>query len=164
MSFSIGRGGRKHSAVEFRLGFVSNESSHADQLAQSSPVMSPPAITTDKPTSSKKRKAVAVADQSAAEQDGRFAFTAADLADDDDDGQNEDSAFYQKQSTLPAHLLPASASSSKNKSTPGLIYLSRIPPGMGPSKVKHLLGAYGEVGRVYLARDGAYREFLRVRR
>ncbi|MBW0463625.1 hypothetical protein O181_003340 [Austropuccinia psidii MF-1] len=35
----------------------------------------------------------------------------------------------------------------------GLIYLSRIPPGMGPSKLKHLLSRWGEIGRIYLARD-----------
>lgn len=32
----------------------------------------------------------------------------------------------------------------------GIIYLSRIPPGMGPSKVKHILSSYGDVGRIYL--------------
>lgn len=35
----------------------------------------------------------------------------------------------------------------------GLIYVSRIPPGMGPSKLKHLLSKWGSIGRVYLARD-----------
>ena len=32
----------------------------------------------------------------------------------------------------------------------GIVYLSRIPPGMGPSKVKHILSQYGEIGRIYL--------------
>lgn len=71
----------------------------------------------------------------------------------DDD---EDEADAPRPS-LPAHLLPASHSgSSRSKAlTPGLIYLSRLPPGLGPAKVKHLLSAYGEVGRVFLARSGA---------
>ena len=59
--------------------------------------------------------------------------------------------------TLPSHLLPLSHSSSHSHSKrtePGLIYLSRLPPGMGPSKVKHLLQAYGEIGRVFLKRAG----------
>jgi ESF2/ABP1 family protein len=36
----------------------------------------------------------------------------------------------------------------------GVIYISRIPPGMRPSKVRHLMSAYGEVGRVYLQQEG----------
>jgi len=36
----------------------------------------------------------------------------------------------------------------------GIIYISRIPPGMQPPKVRHLMSAYGEVGRVYLQREG----------
>ena len=37
----------------------------------------------------------------------------------------------------------------------GVIYISRIPPGMRPTKVRHLMSAYGEVGRVYLQQEGA---------
>lgn len=36
----------------------------------------------------------------------------------------------------------------------GVVYISRIPPGMRPTKVRHLMGAYGEVGRVYLQPEG----------
>lgn len=36
----------------------------------------------------------------------------------------------------------------------GVIYISRIPPGMQPAKVRHLLSQYGEVGRVYLQQEG----------
>jgi ESF2/ABP1 family protein len=38
--------------------------------------------------------------------------------------------------------------------TAGVIYISRIPPGMQPTKVRHLMSQYGEVGRVYLQREG----------
>lgn len=38
----------------------------------------------------------------------------------------------------------------------GVIYISRIPPGMQPAKVRHLMSAYGETGRVYLQQEGAY--------
>jgi ESF2/ABP1 family protein len=38
----------------------------------------------------------------------------------------------------------------------GVIYISRIPPGMSPTKVRHLMSAYGEVGRVYLQQEGMY--------
>lgn len=36
----------------------------------------------------------------------------------------------------------------------GVIYISRIPPGMQPAKVRHLMSAYGETGRVYLQQEG----------
>ncbi|KAL7518004.1 hypothetical protein ACHAWX_002870 [Stephanocyclus meneghinianus] len=35
----------------------------------------------------------------------------------------------------------------------GIVYLSRIPPRMGPSKIKSLLGEFGAVTRVYLAEE-----------
>lgn len=37
----------------------------------------------------------------------------------------------------------------------GVVYISRIPPGMRPTKVRHLMSQYGEVGRVYLQAEGA---------
>lgn len=36
----------------------------------------------------------------------------------------------------------------------GVVYISRIPPGMQPAKVRHLMSAYGEIGRVYLQQEG----------
>lgn len=43
----------------------------------------------------------------------------------------------------------------------GVIYISRIPPGMQPAKVRHLMSAYGETGRVYLQQEDAKRAYLR---
>jgi hypothetical protein len=44
---------------------------------------------------------------------------------------------------------------ASTKPTPGIIYISRLPPGMTPQKVKHLMSTYGDVGRVYAQRkDG----------
>lgn len=37
----------------------------------------------------------------------------------------------------------------------GVLYISRIPPGMRPTKVRHLMSTYGEIGRVYLQQEGA---------
>lgn len=37
----------------------------------------------------------------------------------------------------------------------GVIYISRIPPGMRPTKVRDLMSAYGDVGRLYLQQEGA---------
>lgn len=39
----------------------------------------------------------------------------------------------------------------------GVIYISRIPPGMSPAKVRHLMSGYGTVGRVYLQQEGTIR-------
>jgi hypothetical protein len=36
----------------------------------------------------------------------------------------------------------------------GVVYISRIPPGMRPTKVRHLMGQHGEIGRVYLQQEG----------
>lgn len=38
----------------------------------------------------------------------------------------------------------------------GVVYISRIPPGMQPAKVKYLMQQYGEIGRVYLQREGVH--------
>ncbi|KZV90497.1 hypothetical protein EXIGLDRAFT_740760 [Exidia glandulosa HHB12029] len=43
----------------------------------------------------------------------------------------------------------------------GIVYLSRIPPGMRPTKVRHLMSAHGEVGRVFLQQEDPKRAYLR---
>ncbi|KAF8709348.1 hypothetical protein RHS03_02885, partial [Rhizoctonia solani] len=43
----------------------------------------------------------------------------------------------------------------------GIIYISRIPPGMRPAKVKHLMSNYGKVGRVFLQQEDPKRAYLR---
>lgn len=42
----------------------------------------------------------------------------------------------------------------------GVIYISRIPPGMRPTKVRHLMSQHGEVGRVYLQPEGMLRYLM----
>jgi len=43
----------------------------------------------------------------------------------------------------------------------GIVYLSRIPPAMRPSKVRHLMGGFGAIGRVYLQQEDPKRAHLR---
>ncbi|KAG6889023.1 hypothetical protein C0992_006719 [Termitomyces sp. T32_za158] len=43
----------------------------------------------------------------------------------------------------------------------GVIYISRIPPGMRPTKVRHLMSLHGEIGRVYLQQEDPKRAYLR---
>lgn len=46
-------------------------------------------------------------------------------------------------------------------SVPGIVYISRLPPGMTPQKVKHLMGRWGEVGKIYAQkRDGQSISYL----
>ena len=44
----------------------------------------------------------------------------------------------------------------------GVIYISRIPPGMRPTKVRHLMSGYGDIGRVYLQQEGMLYTFTRM--
>ncbi|XP_062517757.1 uncharacterized protein LOC134192997 isoform X2 [Corticium candelabrum] len=39
--------------------------------------------------------------------------------------------------------------------TPGIVYISRIPPGMKHQKVRHLMSQFGGVGRVFLQPEDA---------
>ena len=60
-------------------------------------------------------------------------------------------------STSTRHAKPSSDKKKRKSSTPspGIVYISRVPPGMTPQKVKHLMARWGEVGRVYAQkRDG----------
>ena len=50
----------------------------------------------------------------------------------------------------------ALADFEKAQQQAGIIYIPRIPPGMRPAKVKHLMSGYGKVGRVFLQQEGEY--------
>ncbi|CAE7229349.1 unnamed protein product [Rhizoctonia solani] len=55
----------------------------------------------------------------------------------------------------------ALAKFEKAQQKAGIIYISRIPPGMRPAKVKHLMSNYGKVGRVFLQQEDPKRAYLR---
>ncbi|GHJ87344.1 hypothetical protein NliqN6_3746 [Naganishia liquefaciens] len=44
---------------------------------------------------------------------------------------------------------------AKASPTPGIVYISRLPPGMTHQKVKHVLNGYGEIGRIYAQQKDA---------
>lgn len=77
-------------------------------------------------------------------------------ADDIGPGNDEDADEMRDNEDEPLNLIPKVLQLdnvedfNKKVDRTGLIYLSRIPPGMGPSKVKHILSNYGEIGRIYL--------------
>jgi ESF2/ABP1 family protein len=72
-----------------------------------------------------------------------------DIADDVDDVDDDE---------VDAEDTAASAPKQKKKKktlTTGVVYISRLPPGMTPHKVRHLMARWGDVGRVYAQRrDG----------
>lgn len=64
---------------------------------------------------------------------------------------NDDEEREEPLNTLPKPLqIDSIASYNATVDKSGIIYISRIPPGMGPSKVKHILSNYGDIGRIYL--------------
>jgi hypothetical protein len=52
--------------------------------------------------------------------------------------------------------------SKAGRPSPGIIYISRLPPGMTPQKVKHLMSSYGDIGRVYAQRSDGKLYSLRL--
>ena len=44
----------------------------------------------------------------------------------------------------------------KPASSPGIIYLSRIPKYMSVAKFRQILSQYGDLGRIFLQRDGMH--------
>jgi ESF2/ABP1 family protein len=83
--------------------------------------------------------------------------------DDDDDGDDDDEdekspvSDNRKRKKGPSTVrrLKVSATQDFNARLErrGIVYLSRVPPRMGPAKVKTLLSDFGEVTRIYLVEE-----------
>jgi ESF2/ABP1 family protein len=52
-------------------------------------------------------------------------------------------------SPQPSKIKRKKSKANKSVPSPGIVYVSRLPPGMTPQKVKHLMERWGEVGRIY---------------
>jgi ESF2/ABP1 family protein len=52
-------------------------------------------------------------------------------------------------SPRPSKIKRKKSKANKSGPSPGIVYVSRLPPGMTPQKVKHLMERWGEVGRIY---------------
>ncbi|POW07211.1 hypothetical protein PSTT_08407 [Puccinia striiformis] len=83
-----------------------------------------------------------------------------DENDEEEINENQNDALDENSVTLPKSATTSKVIDlneikkfGKKIDRTGLVYLSRIPPGMGPGKLKHLLSKWGEIGRIYLARD-----------
>ena len=42
----------------------------------------------------------------------------------------------------------------RKETTPGVVYMSRLPPFMKPAKIRNIFSQYGEVGRLFLQPEG----------
>jgi len=67
---------------------------------------------------------------------------------------------YANEKTLKPLTPEALAAFKAAQDRAGIIYISRIPPGMRPTKVRHLMSAFGAVGRVYLQQEGTFRYLI----
>ncbi|KAJ9098606.1 RNA-binding ATPase activator esf2 [Naganishia friedmannii] len=50
---------------------------------------------------------------------------------------------------------PTKKKSKKLAPSPGIVYISRLPPGMTHQKVKHILTGYGDIGKIYAQQKDA---------
>lgn len=54
-----------------------------------------------------------------------------------------------------AEEIEATPSTRKTKNTtPGVVYMSRLPPFMKPAKIRNIFSQYGVVGRLFLQPEG----------
>ncbi|WWD15703.1 hypothetical protein CI109_100125 [Kwoniella shandongensis] len=65
--------------------------------------------------------------------------------------EDEDQLAGSSTSRKPKHV----KKKAKKTKSPGIVYISRLPPGMTPQKVRHLMGRWGDVGKVYAQRPDA---------
>jgi ESF2/ABP1 family protein len=82
-----------------------------------------------------------------------------DVAVDEDEDDNNDIAGADEDD----EPSPSAPKPKKKKKvvTGGVVYISRLPPGMTPHKVRHLMARWGEVGRVYAQRrDGEHKPYF----
>ncbi|RSH95612.1 RNA-binding ATPase activator esf2 [Saitozyma podzolica] len=110
----------------------------------------PPLATVDDPVprSSTIKRSVAVTSTTGARED------------EDEDGPVEAAAEHGEDGGIdrPAKKLKSQVRTALKKSkevVPGIIYISRVPPGMTPQKVRHLMARWGEVGKVYAQKRDA---------
>jgi len=72
------------------------------------------------------------------------------------DDKQEDLTFVKKEKKRGKRLkLSAVKDFNDETNKRGVLYISRIPPRMGPAKIKVLLATFGEVSRVYLEPEDA---------
>ena len=75
--------------------------------------------------------------------------------DDDDDLHGEETQEKPTKKSSKTQLRKDAQQYSKNLEKRGVIYMSRIPPGMKPNKARTLFEQFGDVTRIYLQEEDA---------
>jgi hypothetical protein len=119
--------------------FTLSDDSNKGPLASSSKLMSEEAVSTVSRSEHLQVEVDPISEQDSGQED-----------DIDELGEGMDADGFIVKPLTPEALAAFRAA----QETAGVIYISRIPPGMQPTKVRHLMSQYGEVGRVYLQKEG----------
>ena len=93
-------------------------------------------------------------DEEQEEEQGEDEADEADEADEEDEDDEGDAKMAgavggAKKVQGPINMKKLSSFQDKLEKT-GVVYMSRVPPYMKAQKIRHLLSAYGEIGRIYL--------------
>ncbi len=91
-------------------------------------------------------------DVSESDLSDQYSFSSEDSAQESEMSDSEEGGSVSE-ATEGSRSVAEQVAKAKEK-TPGVVYLSRVPPYMKPHKLKHLLMPYGRVGRVYLQPEG----------
>lgn len=80
------------------------------------------------------------------------------VSEDESEGSASDGEDDDEEEELGREIEPLSAEALAKfeaaQARTGIVYISRIPPAMRPSKVRHLMSGFGTIGRVYLQQEG----------
>ena len=75
---------------------------------------------------------------------------------DEEDGMDPEGFAGPKEKVVKPLTPEALAAFKAAQEKMGVVYISRIPPGMRPAKVRYLMSQYGAIGRVYLQQEGEF--------
>lgn len=98
-------------------------------------------------------------DQIEAEENNTSEYFSDEERDDLEDGMDPEELSKSSSSKIIKTLTPEALEAKRAaQEHAGVVFISRIPPGMRPTKVRHFMSQYGEVGRVYLQQEGAHEQ------
>ena len=78
-----------------------------------------------------------------------------DIDDEELDGEDTEEKPTSKNNKNKTQLRKDAQEYSKNLEKRGVVYMSRIPPGMKPNKARTLFEQFGDVTRIYLQEEDA---------
>ncbi|XP_012681637.1 activator of basal transcription 1 isoform X2 [Clupea harengus] len=76
--------------------------------------------------------------------------SAAEDHDEDQDEENGSEGSQEQDASIANSVEEEDGQDPKKKTLPGIVYIGHIPPRLRPRYLRTMLGAYGEIGRVFL--------------